>query len=361
MKDLIDISDLRVDEIDELIETTKNIMENKEQYSQAMKGKILATLFYEPSTRTRLSFSSAMMYLGGNVIGFSDASTSSVSKGESLRDTIRIVSSYSDIIALRSPIEGAALAAADVCDIPVINAGDGQHAHPTQTLADLATIKLEAGRLNGLTIGICGDLKYGRTTHSLLAALSRYNGNKFVLISPKELKMPATAINKHLNENNITYIETDDLNESLPELDILYMTRIQQERFDDKAEYEKLKNSYILTADMLKNAKKDMLILHPLPRVNEISVEVDEDDRAMYFKQARYGRLIRMALILKLLGKKNTSETQSPINFTPTDKYICTNPKCVVNSEKGVLGYVIHDPKELLPLCAYCEKPTMKK
>ena len=302
MNHLIDITDLNVEEIDDLIKTAKDIMKNKEKYSEKCKNKILATLFFEPSTRTRLSFESAMLGLGGNVLGFSSASSSSTAKGESVSDTIRTVACYSDIIAMRHPKEGAPMVVSEKSRVPIINAGDGGHNHPTQTLTDLLTISSEKGRLDNLTIGLCGDLKFGRTVHSLITAMTRYKNIKFVLISPNELKVPDYIKEEKLKKNNIEFIETQDIEEYIDKLDILYMTRVQKERFFNEADYIRLKDYYILTLDKLKNAKEDLAILHPLPRVNEISTEVDDDPRACYFKQVEYGRYIRMALILKLLG-----------------------------------------------------------
>ena len=301
MKHLIDIKDLTIEEIQNLIDVAKDIMQNKEKYSKKCDEKKLATLFYEPSTRTRLSFEAAMMELGGNVLGFSSANSSSAAKGESIADTARVVGCYADIIAIRHPKEGAALVAAMKSEVPVINAGDGGHSHPTQTLTDLLTIQCEKGRLSNLTIGICGDLKFGRTVHSLITAMSRYQNIKFVLISPKELKIPDYIKKEVLEKNHIEYLETDNLEEKMPYLDILYMTRVQKERFFNEDDYIRLKDYYILNKEKLKNAKEDLCIMHPLPRVNEISTEVDEDKRACYFKQVRYGKYIRMALILNLL------------------------------------------------------------
>lgn len=301
-KDLIDIRDLSQEEIDDLITTAEDIIAHPEAYREKCKYKKLATLFYEPSTRTRLSFEAAMYELGGSVIGFSDASGSSVSKGESVADTARTVSCFADIIAMRHPKEGAPFVAAQNVTIPVINAGDGGHNHPTQTLTDLLTIRREKGHLDNLTIGCCGDLKFGRTVHSLISAMSRYPGVRFILISPEELRIPEHVRSEILDKNGIDYIETTSLDEAMPQLDILYMTRVQRERFFNEADYIRLKDSYILTPDKLKTAKQDLAILHPLPRVNEISVAVDKDPRACYFKQVRYGKYIRMALILKLLG-----------------------------------------------------------
>ena len=301
MNHLIDIKDLTVNEIDELIKVAKDIIANPDKYSEKCKGKILATLFFEPSTRTRLSFESAMLRLGGNVLGFSEPSSSSAAKGESVSDTIRVVGGYSDIIVMRHPKEGAPVVACEKSTVPLINAGDGGHNHPTQTLTDLLTISSEKGRLDNLTIGICGDLKFGRTVHSLITAMVRYKNIKFVLISPEELKIPEYLKEEVLDKNNIEYVETSDMEKYMPELDILYMTRVQKERFFNEADYIRLKDLYILDEDKIKNAKYDLCIMHPLPRVNEISVKIDDDSRACYFRQAEYGKFIRMALILKLL------------------------------------------------------------
>lgn len=305
MKNLIDIKDLSVEEIDELILTARDIIKNKEKYSEKCKGKKLATLFFEPSTRTRLSFEAAMMELGGNVLGFSSADSSSTSKGESVSDTIKVVGYYADIIAMRHPKEGAPLVASLKSDVPIINAGDGGHNHPTQTLTDLLTIECEKNRLDNLTIGLCGDLKFGRTVHSLITAMSRYRNIKFILISPKELTIPEYLKKEVLDKNNIEYVETHDIEEYMSELDILYMTRVQKERFFNEDDYVRLKDYYILNKEKLEKAKKDLCIMHPLPRVNEISTDVDDDERACYFKQANYGKYIRMALILKLLEIKS--------------------------------------------------------
>ena len=304
MKHLIDIKDLSVQEIDDLIKVAKDIIANKEKYSHKCDGKKIATLFFEPSTRTRLSFEAAMLDLGGNVIGFSEASSSSVSKGESVADTIRVVGGYCDIIAVRHPKEGAPLVASMKSIVPIINAGDGGHNHPTQTLTDLLTINCEKNRLDNLTIGLCGDLKFGRTVHSLITAMSRYKNIKFILISPKELVIPEYIKKDILEKNNIEYCETNDIEEYMDKLDVLYMTRVQRERFFNEDDYVRLKDYYILNKDKLKNAKDDLCIMHPLPRVNEISTDVDDDKRACYFKQAEYGKYIRMALILKLLEVK---------------------------------------------------------
>ena len=304
MKDLIDILDLTTDEIDELIDVANSIIANPDDYREKCKFKKLATLFFEPSTRTRLSFEAAMYELGGNVLGFSEAQSSSAAKGESVSDTVRTVEAYADIIAMRHPKEGAPTIASMKTQIPVINAGDGGHNHPTQTLTDLLTIKREIGRLDNLTIGLCGDLKFGRTVHSLIQAMVRYENVKFIMISPKELRLPEYLINEVLLKKNVEFIETESLEEKMGELDVLYMTRVQKERFFNEADYVRLKDTYILTPAKLEKAKETMRILHPLPRVNEISVEVDNDERACYFRQARNGKFIRMALIMKLLGIK---------------------------------------------------------
>ena len=301
MNSLIDIMKLTTEEIDSLIDTANDIIAKPEKYAQACRGKKLATLFFEPSTRTRLSFEAAMYELGGNVLGFSEAQSSSASKGESVSDTARTVSCYADIIAMRHPKEGAPLVASMRATVPVINAGDGGHNHPTQTLADLLTIQREKGRLSGMTVGLCGDLKFGRTVHSLIAAMSRYQDVRFVLISPEELTVPDYVKTEILEPKGIDYQEVRDLEAALPELDILYMTRVQRERFFNEADYVRLKDTYILTPDKLDGAKQDLCIMHPLPRVNEISVAVDDDPRACYFKQVLNGKYIRMALILKLL------------------------------------------------------------
>ena len=302
MENLIDIMQLSTQEIDELVKKGCDIMANPAAYAHKCDGKILATLFFEPSTRTRLSFESAMLSLGGQVLGFSSANSSSASKGESVADTIRVVSAYCDIIAMRHPKEGAPLVASMHSLVPVINAGDGGHNHPTQTLTDLMTIHKEKGHFDNLTIGFCGDLKFGRTVHSLVAAMSRYTGVRFVFVSPEELKLPRYVKEQYIKANNIPYTQSTSLEAVMPELDILYMTRVQKERFFNEEDYLRLKDSYILTPEKLENAKEDLRILHPLPRVNEISVAVDEDPRACYFKQAQNGRYIRMALIMKLLG-----------------------------------------------------------
>ena len=304
MKHLIDIKNLTVEEINELIKVANDIIQNKEKYSHKCDGKKLATLFFEPSTRTRLSFEAAMMELGGNVIGFSSADTSSASKGETVSDTIKVIGCYADIIAMRHPKEGAPLVASLKSTVPVINAGDGGHNHPTQTLTDLLTIQREKGRLENLTIGLCGDLKFGRTVHSLITAMSRYKNIEFILISPNELKIPEYIKRDVLEKNNIKWTETNDIEEYMDKLDILYMTRVQKERFFNEEDYIRLKDYYILNKEKLEKAKKDLCIMHPLPRVNEISIDVDDDPRAAYFRQVENGKHIRMALILKLLDIK---------------------------------------------------------
>ncbi len=356
MKSVIDILDLSVEEINGLINTASDMIDNPKKYSEMCKGKKLATLFFEPSTRTRLSFESAMLELGGSVIGFSDAKNSSASKGETVADTARVISCYADIIAMRHPLEGAPMVASLNASIPVINAGDGGHAHPTQTLADLLTIHREKGRFDNLTVGFCGDLKYGRPVHSLIHALSRYEGIKLVLISPKELVIPDYIKKEVIEKYNMPCVETTSLEDALPELDILYMTRVQGERFDDQAEYERLKNSYILTAEKLVDAKSDMAILHPLPRVDEISVSVDSDPRACYFKQVLNGKNMRKALILKLLGEaeKDTScKCKEYVESSP-----CTNSRCISKTERGLVNKAVKTEDGLR--CAYCESRIEK-
>lgn len=302
MKHVISPLDLSVDELDYILALAEDIMDHPQKYSHVCQGKKLATLFYEPSTRTRLSFEAAMLNLGGNILGFSSADSSSAAKGESVADTIRVISSYADICAIRHPKEGAPLVAAQYSSIPVINAGDGGHNHPTQTLTDLLTIKRLKGSLNDLTIGVCGDLKFGRTVHSLIRAMIRYNNIKFVMISPDELRIPDYLRTEVLDRENIPYKEVSVLEPVMPELDLLYMTRVQRERFFNEEDYIRLKDSFILDAKKMKYAREDMLVLHPLPRVNEISTEVDDDPRAVYFKQAQFGVYVRMALIMNLLG-----------------------------------------------------------
>ncbi len=302
MRHLIDPMDLTVQEIDELLELADDIIENKEKYSKVCDGKKLATLFFEPSTRTRLSFEAAMMELGGNVLGFSSSDSSSSAKGESVSDTVKVVSCYADIIAMRHPKEGAPFLASMKSDSPIINAGDGGHNHPTQTLTDLLTIHREKGRLGNITIGFCGDLKFGRTVHSLVKALSRYENVNYIMISPQELEIPQYLVEEVFEKENISYQQVRTIDEVIEQLDVLYMTRVQKERFFNEADYVRLKDTYILDMPKLKNAKEDLSILHPLPRVNEIAVEVDDDKRACYFRQALYGKYVRMALIMKMLG-----------------------------------------------------------
>ena len=351
MRNLIDILDFTTEEIDELIAVANDMIEDPEKYRDVCHGKILGTLFFEPSTRTRLSFTSAMMSLGGQVLGFDNAASSSTAKGETVQDTIRMVSAYSDIIAMRHPKEGAPIAASRVATVPLINAGDGGHYHPTQTLTDLITIKRKSGRFDNLTVGICGDLKYGRTVHSLIAAMSRYENVRFVLIAPDELKLPEYVKEEFLAGGN--YTETTDLEGAIPELDILYMTRIQAERFQDKSEYERLKDSYILDLSKLKFAKTELSILHPLPRVNEISVDVDDDPRAHYFEQAALGRYIRMALILKLLDTKGVDDRR--MVGEECEALECRNPHCLSLTERGIKK-LFKDGK-----CIYCDQTASKK
>ena len=358
MRSLIDILDLSVEELDQLILTAKDIIDRPEAYQDKCAHKKLATLFFEPSTRTRLSFEAAMLELGGSVIGFSEASSSSAAKGESIADTAKIISCYADIIAMRHPLEGAPYVASRNATIPVINAGDGGHFHPTQTLADLLTISRELGRLNDLTIGLCGDLKYGRTVHSLIAAMSRYSGIRFILISPEELKLPKYVRYNELDPKNIPYEETTDLEGSLPKLDVLYMTRIQRERFDDPYEYERLKDSYILTAEKMGLAKEQMCVLHPLPRVNEISVKVDDDPRAAYFRQALNGKYMRMALILMLLEEAGRDPIREAIDTSDLEyDRVCQNPKCITQTEQELPQLFRCTDKAVdIHRCIYCEQ-----
>ncbi len=391
MRGLIDIPEFSVEELDELIEKAEDIIHNPQKYSEACKGKKLATLFFEPSTRTRLSFESAMLELGGSVLGFSEANSSSAAKGESVADTARVISFYADIIAMRHPKEGAPYVASKAATVPVINAGDGGHRHPTQTLTDLLTIHREKGRLDHLTVGFCGDLKYGRTVHSLVAALARYEGIKFVLISPEELKLPSYIKKDVIKKQGIEYKQTTDLEESIADLDILYMTRIQGERFSSQDEFLRLRDRYILTPEKMALAKPDMAVLHPLPRVNEISVRVDDDPRACYFRQALNGKYIRMALILKLLaeaeqekkegtkrvhneehccdettgcrkGNKFRSRIGEEIcRETPGDKLVnvikCDNPACITSTEQELDDiFRLVDADQHLYRCVYCEK-----
>ncbi len=357
MRSVIDILDLNKEEINCLISTALDIIKKPKKYSNKCKGKKLATLFFEPSTRTRLSFEAAMYELGGHVLSVPGASLSSAAKGESISDTVKVVSSYADIIAMRTPKEGAALVADKSSRIPVINAGDGGHFHPTQTLADLLTIYREKGTFDNLTIGLCGDLKFGRTVHSLISAMSRYNNVKFVLISPKELKLPEYVKANVLVANNIPFTEVESLEDVISTLDILYMTRVQQERFSDSKEYERLKDVYILDEEKLSKAKPDTCVLHPLPRVNEISVKIDDDKRACYFKQVENGKYMRMALILYLLDKKNLQT--NVVRFRDAEieynKYVCDNPSCITKTEQELPhAFVMGEDKKYR--CIYCDK-----
>ena len=359
MRHLLSILDLTIQEIDDLLASAEDILDHPDQYSEACRGKILAALFFEPSTRTRLSFESAMLGLGGKTLGFHDASTSSTRKGESVADTISVVSGYADIIAMRHPKEGAPLVASQHTRVPIINAGDGGHHHPTQTLTDLLTIRRELGHFENLTIGFCGDLKFGRTVHSLMEAMSRYAGVKFILISPKELAVPPVML-EELRKKGIPYVECESLEEHMGELDILYMTRIQGERFASQEEYLRLKDSYVLTPDKLAGAKEKMLVMHPLPRVNEIAPQVDEDPRAAYFREAFYGRYVRMALILKLL-KEREGEPVSPDKGRPhyprnqLPGGVCQNPHCITTTEQGLGQIFFQDEESGEYRCFYCE------
>lgn len=346
MRHLLDPTDLSVAEVEEIIERALDIIAHKEQYADACRGKKLATLFYEPSTRTRLSFTAAMMELGGNVLGFSDARNSSVSKGETVADTIRVVSAFADIVAMRHYKEGAPRVASEYSRIPIINAGDGGHSHPTQTLTDLLTIRRELGHFDHLTVGLCGDLKYGRTVHSLIKAMRRYEGVQFVLISPEELRLP-DYMKSELGDN---YRECTTLEEAMPLVDVLYMTRVQQERFADKAEYERLKDAFILDAEKMALGKKDMIVLHPLPRVNEITVEVDKDPRAAYFRQVENGKYVRMALIYTLLQWK-----EQTLPALPAEAAACTchNDRCISTTEP-VEKKMYRDADGILR-CFYCD------
>ena len=356
MRSLIDITDFSVEELYELLEAASDIAEHPEKYQDVCRGKKLATLFYESSTRTRLSFEAAMYELGGNVIGFSDAGSSSASKGESMADTAKVISCYADIMAIRHPLEGAPYVAAQNAWVPVINAGDGGHCHPTQTLADLLTIYREIGRFDNLTVGCCGDLMHGRTVHSLLAALTRYQNVKVVLISPSELQLPGYMKKEVLAKNGMTFVETESLEEAIPDLDVLYMTRIQRERFDRNEDYERLKDSYILTPDKMASAKATMRVLHPLPRVNEISVAVDSDPRAAYFRQVLNGKYMRKALILKLLKEAEEGKEMSPDNHVIVGNLKCTNPRCITSTEQELSHrFRLVDPQTKECRCIYCE------
>ncbi|MDR2685137.1 MAG: aspartate carbamoyltransferase, partial [Prevotellaceae bacterium] len=348
---LLEITDLSTQEIDSLIALAMDIIAQPAKYSESCKGKKLAALFYEPSTRTRLSFTAAMMELGGNVLGFSDAAASSVSKGETVADTVRVVENFADIIAMRHNKEGAPFVAAQCLNVPIINAGDGGHCHPTQTLADLLTIFREKGKLSNFTIGFCGDLKFGRTVHSLIKALGRYAGMKFVFVAPDELKIP-DYLRRDIDKLNYNYLETNSLEKSIHELDIIYMTRIQKERFENKADYNRLKNSFILDVEKLQQAKKNMLILHPLPRVNEITTDVDNDPRACYFKQVKNGKYIRMALIYTLL-KWADEKVESEADCRLTEEKPCKNLRCISSIENVKPLYKILENGE--KRCFYCD------
>ncbi len=357
MRHLIDTTDISVVEVDQILETALDIIANRKKYSEACKGKKLATLFYEPSTRTRLSFTSAMMELGGNVLGFSDAASSSVSKGETVADTVRVIGCFADIIAMRHSKEGAPLVASHYANVPIINAGDGSHAHPTQTLTDLLTIRREKGRLNNLTIGFCGDLKFGRTVHSLIKALSRYTGINVILIAPEELRLPSYIRREVCDKNHVPTREVETMEEVMSELDILYMTRVQKERFLDEEEFERLKDSFILNPERLRTAKKDMIILHPLPRVNEITRAVDNDPRAAYFRQVENGKFVRMALIYTLL---KWAEEERPTTPTPrldaslvNNDLRCSNRQCISNSED--VDHLFRKTEDGDLRCVYCE------
>ncbi len=357
MKHLIDPTDLTVREIGEILELAEDIIADRPKYAEVCRGKKLATLFYEPSTRTRLSFTSAMMELGGQVIGFSDAASSSVSKGETVADTVRVIRCFADIIAMRHFKEGAPLVASQYAGIPVINAGDGSHSHPTQTMTDLLTIKREKGRLDNLTIGFCGDLKFGRTVHSLIKAMSRYDGVRVVLISPEELRLPDYMLQEMEANSRLEFREVRTMEEVMPELDILYMTRVQRERFTDKAEYERVKDSFVLDMEKMRMAKDDMIVLHPLPRVNEIAREVDNDPRAAYFRQVENGKFVRMALIYTLL---KWADENRPFERTPVfgADYIvgghsCPNARCICATEDVDRIFLRTDEGTLR--CAYCE------
>ena len=358
MRSLLDIVDLTVEEIDALIATANDIIANPDKYAEKCKRKKLATLFFEPSTRTRLSFEAAMLELGGSVLGFSAANNSSAAKGESVADTVKTVGCYADIIAMRHPKEGAPMIASMRCDVPIINAGDGGHNHPTQTLADLLTIQREKGHFDNLVVGMCGDLKFGRTVHSLIHALTRYENVKFVLISPDELKVPEYIIDE-LNKEGIPYVETTSLEDAMPQLDILYMTRVQQERFFNEADYLRLKDSYILNMDKLTTAKKNLCILHPLPRVNEISVAVDDDPRACYFKQVLNGKYIRMALILKLLEDAKNGVEGIRSDAAVSDAYHCENPRCITSVEQEI-PHIFKQTESSEYRCIYCEAKPLK-
>ena len=355
MRHLIEPTDLSVQETNEIVALAEDIIAHRDRYADRCRGKKLATLFYEPSTRTRLSFTSAMMELGGNVIGFSDARNSSVSKGETVQDTVRVINCFADIIAMRHWIEGAPLAATQVSRTPVINAGDGSHSHPTQTLTDLLTIKRELGRLDNLTIGFCGDLKFGRTVHSLIKAMSRYDNIRIVLIAPPELRLPSYIKSEVCDRCGMDYREVDDMESVMPELDVLYMTRVQKERFVDEEEFERVKDCFVLDARKMSMAKSDMAVLHPLPRVNEILQEVDDDPRAAYFRQVENGKFVRMALMLRLLEwAEKDSLVERPAAEQSTG-HTCSNPRCVTNTEPVEPLFHASQTEPDVYRCVYCE------
>lgn len=357
MRHLIEPTDFSLAELHNLLALGQQIKQNPQAYSDVCKHKVLATCFYEPSTRTRLSFESAMLHLGGQVLGFHSSDSSSASKGETIADTVRIVGGYADICAMRHPLDGSALRASLYAKIPVINAGDGGHQHPTQTLTDLLTIQGRAGKLDHLKIGLCGDLKYGRTVHSLIAAMARYEGNEFILISPEELRVPAYVRENLLEANHIPYTEITSLEEAMPVLDVLYMTRIQRERFYDENEYLRLKDSYILTPHKMQLAKEDMSVLHPLPRVNEIALAVDEDKRAAYFEQAQNGVYARMALIMTLLGLAPDGplpdKERECRRWQSIGGKVCRNHRCITNHEEETVPLFAPDENGTLR-CVYC-------
>ena len=355
MKHLIDPTDLSKQETDEIIALAEDIIAHREKYQDRMAHRKLATLFYEPSTRTRLSFTSAMLELGGTVLGFSDAKNSSVSKGETVQDTIRVVGCFADIIAMRHPIEGAPLAASEVARVPIINAGDGSHSHPTQTLTDLLTIKRELGHIDGITIGFCGDLRFGRTVHSLIKALSRYNDIKVVLIAPDELRLPDYIKQDVCDRMGIAYKETDDLDSAIPGLDVLYMTRVQKERFLDEEEFERVKDSFVLDCRRMALGKPAMAVLHPLPRVNEILTEVDDDPRAAFFRQVENGKFVRMALICKLLEWKDDPSHPMPATegCISDEGLRCSNVKCICNNENVKPKFRVSEGGAVR--CRYCD------
>ena len=355
MKHLIDPTDLTKEEIDQIVALAQDIIAHRERYQGSMAHKKLATLFYEPSTRTRLSFTAAMMELGGNVLGFSNPQNSSVSKGETVQDTVRVVGCFADIIAMRHPIEGAPLVASEVSRVPIINAGDGSHSHPTQTLTDLLTIQRELGHIDGITIGFCGDLRFGRTVHSLIKALSRYQDIKVVLIAPDELRLPDYIKQDVCDKMGVAYRETDNLDEAIPELDVLYMTRVQKERFLDEDEFDRVKDSFVLDAARMSLAKEKMAVLHPLPRVNEILTEVDNDPRAAYFRQVENGKFVREALILKLHEWKDDPEHGMPVQDSPVfdETLRCTNSKCICNNEHA--PHKFRRGEDGVLRCWYCD------